>query len=212
MFYFFSNEFIASNVFRWWETEQVSDESIAGKCKIAVVLSGFSYYDHNLGRVHFNASGDRIFQPLRLYKKGYIKKIFISGGSGSMKRPEEKEAALVKKYLIDIGVPEEDIITESKSMNTYENALITKETLTKLGVDLAQPILLVTSGYHMKRAGACFKKQGFHFIPYVANGRSGKGKIYPDELFLPKSHVFDMWETLFHEWIGYGVYFLTGKI
>ncbi|NLW71329.1 MAG: YdcF family protein, partial [Chloroflexi bacterium] len=62
----------------------------------------------------------------------------------------------------DIGVPENALILENESQNTYENALKAKEILTELEIE---QILLVTSAMHMPRSVALFEKQGFEVIP-----------------------------------------------
>jgi uncharacterized SAM-binding protein YcdF (DUF218 family) len=212
MIFFFGNQFFGNIVYHWWEIKPVDKKEIPKNTKIAIVLSGFSYYDFELKRIHFNHSCDRIFQTLQLYKEGYVSKILISGGSGSIKRPEEIESIFVKEYLVSIGVNPKDILIEPSSKNTYENAKFTKDVLLKNGYSLNDTFLLVTSGYHMRRSIKCFEKQGLKTFPFAADGRSGEAKIYPDELLIPKTGVFNMWDAIIHEWIGYFTYWITGKI
>lgn len=212
MIFFFGNQFLGNIVYHWWEVKPIEKKEIPKNSKVAIVLSGFSYYDFELKRIHFNHSCDRIFQTLQLYKEGYVDKILISGGSGSIKRPEEIESIFVKEYLVSIGINSKDILIEPTSKNTFENAKFTKEVLLKNGYSLNDTFLLVTSGYHMRRSIKCFNKQGIKTFAFAADGRSGEAKIYPDELFIPKSGVFQMWDIVIHEWIGYLAYWVTGKI
>ena len=61
-----------------------------------------------------------------------------------------------------LNVPEDALWYETKSLNTYENALHTRQILDKNGIS---HIVLVTSAVHMPRALALFEKQGFSVIP-----------------------------------------------
>ena len=62
-------------------------------------------------------------------KKGKFKKFLLTGGSGFMFGTEKSEAVLARELLIRLGVPDEDIIVEPDSKNTFENALFTKKIL-----------------------------------------------------------------------------------
>jgi len=56
------------------------------------------------------------------------------------------------------GVAPEDIIIESASRNTHENALYVKDLVSsnaKKG-----KVILITSAFHMRRAEGCFRKVG----------------------------------------------------
>jgi len=210
LLFIFGNRFIANNVFRCYETAPVAQSALP-VTDVAIVLGGFSYYDFTLQRIHFNKSCDRIFHALQLYKRGFVKKILLSGGSGSLKKPEERESPLIKNYLVSIGFRAEDILVDTVSKNTYENAVECARMLHSMGYE-NRPQILVSSGYHLPRAMACFKKQGIAFVPYSVDGISGEQKLYPDDLLLPAPWVFELWDLLIHEWMGYAIYFLSGKI
>ena len=55
---------------------------------------------------------------------------------------------------------------EEQSLNTYENAIYSKEILDDRGITR---IVLVTSAWHMPRSVALFEKQGFEVIPAPAD-------------------------------------------
>jgi uncharacterized SAM-binding protein YcdF (DUF218 family) len=206
----FGNRFIVNRVFRWYETPPVADAGIK-KTDVAVVLGGFSYYDFTLKRIHFNRSADRVFHAVRLYKKGLVRKILLSGGSGSLKKPYEREAPLIAAYLVEIGIPPEDLILDTLSRNTHENAVECARLLGIHGYDQS-PQLLLSSGYHLPRALACFKKQQIAVIPYSVDGQGGdQQKLYPDDLILPSSSMFELWDIIIHEWFGFFMYKISGK-
>lgn len=73
--------------------------------------------------------------------------------SGSMAGTEPvTEASCMAEYLIANGVPEENIIQEDKSHNTWQNLTFTGELLTELGYDTTVDIVVVSNGFHLTRA------------------------------------------------------------
>ena len=212
MLFFFGNGFILNLVLRNYEPNPLHRTEIPSNMRVGIVLGGFSYYDFRLKRIHFNRNCDRVFQAVLLYKMGYIKKLLISGGSGSVLKPYEVESVLIKEYLVGIGIPADDILTEAESKNTYENAQLSKKILDQLGYSTqSETFLLITSAFHMPRAIACFRKAGLKVLPYPSDRRSGENKWAPDELLVPNAANFDNWNNLIHEWVGMAIYKLTGK-
>jgi uncharacterized SAM-binding protein YcdF (DUF218 family) len=59
------------------------------------------------------------------------------------------EAEIIARELQEIGVPREDVILENKSKNTFQNAQFSAAIIQEQKPDYA---VLVTSGFHMKRA------------------------------------------------------------
>jgi uncharacterized SAM-binding protein YcdF (DUF218 family) len=212
LFFVFGNSALVGYLNRVWEVPPVADQQVK-KTKIAIVLGGISYYDTHLKRIHFQRSSDRIFHALRLYKAGVVDKIFISGGAAYISKSYETESVFLKEYLLQIGVPDSVIIIESKSRNTYENAIYTKQELEALHLfSRDESYLLFTSGYHMRRAVACYQKQGFRVNAYSVDGSAGDHNFQLDELLIPSISSFQNWDILIHEWVGYFTYFITGKI
>ena len=73
------------------------------------------------------------------------------------------EAKIAKRVLVSLGVPENKILTETRSINTSQNARFSAEILRENG--LSHPIL-VTSAFHMKRSVLNFAKQGVEVEPF----------------------------------------------
>jgi uncharacterized SAM-binding protein YcdF (DUF218 family) len=144
-----------------------------------------------------------------LYKLGKIKKILITSGTGSLKEPDMKEALIIKNYIVKIGIPENDVITESASRNTYENAVYT---IKLIGKDPAKKYLVITSASHMRRSLGCFDKAGLKVDSYVADRYAGPRKFYIDHLLLPKTQALDGWNILIHEVVGYIMYKMNGYL
>ena len=75
-------------------------------------------------------------------------KLIPSGGKGSDESISEAEA--MKRYLLDQGIPESDIIMEDKSTTTMENLRFSKEIIDSR--EGRKYTALVTSNYHVYRA------------------------------------------------------------
>lgn len=205
---FFTNSFILDEFMRVWEIPALRYEEIKQPYDAAIVLGGVMNYDQDHDRLQFYRSSDRLLQAVELYKKGLVKKIVFVGGSGSVREPEKKEGTLVKRYLLELGLPSEDIIIENESRNTRENALNVKPILDK---EIPNgKFLLVTSGFHMRRAMGCFRKVGLEPVPYSTDRYSGPRKFDIDHLIIPGSEAIHVWNMLIHEWVGYIVYKISG--
>ncbi|MCK5823186.1 MAG: YdcF family protein, partial [Bacteroidales bacterium] len=180
---FFSNSFILDEFMRAWEINAVQDFELKQSYDYGIVLSGMTSYDTDYKRLNFMRSSDRLLQTIKLYKQNRIKKIFISGGSGSIIGYKYCEAAGLKNYLIKIGIPKEDIITEKNSRNTRENAEFTAKIL----LNKEQPVtcLLITSAFHMRRSKGCFDKAGLIVDIYPTDRYAGQRKYIFDHLFIP---------------------------
>jgi len=89
-----------------------------------------------------------------LFKSGRAATLILTGGVGRHP-PSEAEAAA--QYAIERGVPEANIVLESRSTSTRENAAYAAETMPK---HLSASVLVVTDGYHCWR---CRRLFGRHF-------------------------------------------------
>ncbi|MFK8038478.1 MAG: YdcF family protein [Crocinitomicaceae bacterium] len=177
-----------------------------------MVLGGMSEYNNDLKRLSIRRGGDRIWQAIQLYKKRKVKKILISGANGHLIDKGLVEATQMKSDLLNMGIPAGDIITESISRNTHENAVETKIIIGKL--PYRPKILLVTSALHMKRAVACFKAAGFsEFDVFTTDHFTGKKRGYLlDQFVVPNIGILASWNYLIKEWVGYLTYKLVGYI
>ncbi len=101
----------------------------------------------------------RLSQAIAYHKKNPSALIIVSGGQG----PQEDitEALAMQRYLVSRGVPEQQIIKEEKATSTEENFRYSKEILDKrLGPKYK--IAFVTSDFHIFRANAYTKLQGYN--------------------------------------------------
>jgi len=209
LLYLFSNEFICDEVYRKWEypfTKLDKEEPF----DYAIVLGGFSSFDTTFSRIKFNDAADRFNQSFQLYQQGRVKKIFVSGGSGSVLRQEETESDKVKDFLISLKVPETDIIMEKASKNTHENATFTADWLAKN--DPNARCLLITSATHMKRALGCYKRAGVNVTPYTSHRLTEPRRFDPETLFIPNARNLTKWDIFIKEIVGIAIYKVVGYI
>jgi len=209
LLYVCSNPFLVDECFRAWEPVTPDHDLTDTVYDAAIVLGGIGDIDLRLKKINFGASGDRLFQTLKLYHQGRINKIIYTGGSGSIEFPEKREGLFVETYLKTIQVPDSDLVVESTSRNTYENAVFTKKIVDSL--KLKGKFLLVTSASHMPRSLAVFRKAGFsNLTPYITNRSSGIRRRTFDHLFIPNAGALLGLDMLIHEWIGYLTYKIRG--
>ncbi len=209
----FSNPFLFDRALHYWEVPAVSLQS-SQNYEVAIVLGTIARYDKTMDRLQFSYCADRMFQAVELYRQGKLKKIIYSGGSGSLTRPEDIDGPWVKRYLVTIGIPANDILLEDISRNTHENAVRVKLLIDSLEgpLGLSKRYLLITSAYHMRRAAACFEKAGVRVDPYSTDRISGPVKFDLDYLFVPNAFTFASWFLLSHELFGCFFYKIAGYI
>jgi uncharacterized SAM-binding protein YcdF (DUF218 family) len=140
-------------------------------------------------------SFSRIYDSLRLYlsckSSGQECRIIPSGGDPLM--TGKPEAIVYQEALIDAGVKNSDIIPETHSNNTFQNAMYTSLILKKHQFDR---VFLITSGFHMRRASQYFSHFGINPVPEVSD------YLAPMFSVIPKSYNFAITDLLLHEYIG----------
>lgn len=207
---FFSNSFIFDEFSRAWEYDAVAEKELKVAYEAGIVLGSFTGYDVQLDKIQFNRGCDRLWQAVHLFKKNKIKKIFYVGGSGRLVEENHKDGEVIKKYLVNLGIPADSILIETESMNTRENAINAKKIL-----DKEYPggkFLLVTSAFHMRRAIGCFKKAGLEVTPYATDRYAGDRKYEFDHLLIPEVSTLAKWDMLIHEWTGMLMYKIMGYV
>jgi uncharacterized SAM-binding protein YcdF (DUF218 family) len=176
--------------------EESNSRQGAASADVAILLGGMVRGVNNVGEPDLNGSVDRAVKAARLYRNGSVKHILVTA----------PEAHLLASLLEEWGVPEEAIILENRSRNTFENATKSKRLW---DAHQFRSGLLVTSASHMPRALAVFRRAGFDVKPEAADFRThypigGIPDLLPDARSLEDSTI------AIKEWIGLGVYKLRG--
>ncbi len=105
--------------------------------------------------------------------------IVTTGGKGNDEPMSEGEAAYER--LLAKGIDVSRIITESKSDSTRENFDFAKELMEKAGYEEDDGVIIVSSAFHLYRAGKIAKAAGFGNISYM--GVRGKAYLLPQYYF-----------------------------
>jgi uncharacterized SAM-binding protein YcdF (DUF218 family) len=157
------------------------------------------------GQTALNGSAERvtvIAKLARAYPKARI--VYSSGNASLFNGPAE--ADYVMPLLESFGIPATRVSLETRSRNTYENALFSKALIKpKPG----ERWLLVTSAEHMPRAIGCFRRVGFPVEAYPVDWRT-----FPRWRFrLSTTFARGLRRTdrAVHEWLGLLVYWLSGR-
>lgn len=214
LFFIFTNPFLANTLMRWWEWPATPISALQEEYEAAIVLSGVTASSMEpTDRVHLHKGADRIMHTVQLYKLGKVKKIILSGGSGLLiGEQESSEANEMRKVMLISGVPDEDILLEENSRNTFENATFTAALLAERDIE-EDRILLVTSAFHMHRALGCFQQAGLRPEPYSTDFYTEyPAKYTPETLLIPNEGALSTWTRLMREWTGYLVYSLLGYL
>ncbi|MBN2402036.1 MAG: YdcF family protein [Spirochaetes bacterium] len=200
--YFLSISFITNNLIGFIERESVYN----GKPQVdAIILLGGGVIE---GVPDISGTGIpspdmtmRVVDTVRLYKK-YKHPIIVSGGSlpGRV-----REAGIVGRFLLDLGVEEKDIILEDSSMDTVENALNVKEIFLKKGYKKG---LLVTSAFHIKRSEFLFKIAGLDVYPHSCGYLSDQDAIIDLYSFLPNANELRKTTIMIKEAMGTIFYYI----
>ena len=123
------------------ELSNCQSPSASGECRKAdaiVVISG-------------GDTSARTAEAIRLYQDGWAPRIIVSGAAADKSGPSNAEA--MRQQAIDAGISDSAILVEGHSETTKQNAL---EVATIIEQNSIQDIILVTSGYHMRRASLEF--------------------------------------------------------
>lgn len=208
---FFSNSVILNESYRAWEVHSVDKNELA-HYDVGIVLGGMFQNDADVNRLSVRRGADRIWQAMDLYYSKKIDKIALIGKNGEVLVNWMDEATLLKDKLVEFGIPEEDIIVENESMNTHQNAMFTAE-LFKTTYPQYKDFLLITSAFHIKRAKACFDKQGLETTAYPVGQISSIKRHYKWHHFIiPNGATFWGWFDLLKEIVGYCSYKVLGYV
>jgi len=153
-----------------------------------------------------NEAAERLTKVVEIYRKNTRTIIIFSGFSGSLKPEGWSESDTARKFFIDQGVREENLIFEDQSRNTFENAKYSRKVLE----DKKGNWGLITSASHMARSFMVFKKNGIIVEPISVDYQTGTSRIF--WLTFDFYRAVKLWNILLHEITGIIYYKLTDKI
>jgi uncharacterized SAM-binding protein YcdF (DUF218 family) len=140
----------------------LADVQDARGARTIVLLSGgtqTSSVDGLHVTVATNSSIFRAIEAARVHRLLGGATVIATGGVTNDEDRAEPESAAIKAILVDLGVPPSDIVTESRSLTTRDQAREVRAMLEAMG---GPPFILVTSPTHMRRSMAAFAAVGLH--------------------------------------------------
>ncbi|MHC4138622.1 MAG: envelope biogenesis factor ElyC [Planctomycetota bacterium] len=173
--------------------------------KFVVVLGGGHALDPELPLISQIGSSElvRLIEGIRIYRKYPGAKLLLSGGGIF---DPVSNAEVMARVAREIGVPERDIILESKSKDTKDEAMLIKSIVGK------GPFVLVTTASHIPRSMALFKKLGMNPVPSPIGHsiKDRQGLHYYS--FFPSTGNLHNAELAIHEYLGLIWAKLNGQI
>jgi len=141
----------------------------------------------------------RISKTAALYRacrqSGNACKVEVSGGDA--RGLGQSEAAIYADDLQRLGVDATDLLLEPRSMNTWQNAQFSGPLLKSWGADR---VLLVSSGFHLRRGMLYFTHFGIQATPVRADYVDGVWSWWP------QSYNLTMADLALHEYAGIARY------
>ncbi len=182
----------------------IPDTGSESAIKFVVVLAGGQTTDSKLPLLSQMNSAPvvRLMEGIRIYRKCPGSRLLLSGGGGGQVTEAEVMACVAR----EMGVPERDIILESKSKDTRDEALFIKPMVGN------KPFVLVTTASHIPRSMALFEKLGMNPIPAPIGHsvKDGQGLHYG--AFFPWPGNLTNTEMAIHEYLGMAWSKLRGQM
>lgn len=118
------------------------------KADVIIVFAGGAGESGNAG----GGYQERVRQAVELYVAGYAPRLIFSTGFVYSFR----EAEVMRGLAIDLGVPDDAILLETRASSTYENVVFSRDIARRYA---SRTALLVSSPYHMRRALLTWRRQ-----------------------------------------------------
>tara|TARA_B100000989_G_scaffold56062_1_gene37834 strand:+ start:7089 stop:7856 length:768 start_codon:yes stop_codon:yes gene_type:complete len=185
---FFSNAIVSQLLWQLLEREQkVKSVEPLNKTEFVVVLGG-GIVEPGLTPNSLNwTDPDKFMAGLEIISKNKAKKLILFRSANPFDNFFElSEGQLLRKYAIERGIDQKNIILTKKVYKTLDEAKEV-EIILNLESNNSKKIILVTNAYHMDRAKYIFESKGIKVEPFPVNFKSVKIK---KELFLnPLSYI-----------------------
>jgi uncharacterized SAM-binding protein YcdF (DUF218 family) len=185
----------------------VSATGWAARNAIVLLGVGTELSDHGGAPQPSMLAYGRIVRAAQLYRAcktaGRQCLLLVSGGDSQ--NHHVAEARVYGATLRQLGVPVQDLLLETRSGNTWQNARYSRPLLQAWA---PQRVFLVSSGFHLRRALLYFAHFGMHPVPV-----SG-GELRMQGAGWPRAWNLALCELALHEYLGivrYRGYELLGR-
>lgn len=156
-----------------------------------------------------SAGAARLLTAARLAKQHSLP-VLISGGQ--VFSDGASEALVAERILLQLGLPQEQIIVETKARTTQENAAYTAALCRERGY---KNVLLLTSALHMPRSMQFFEyylgEQGIKVAAYPCDYTLNPQGSFNLRWLVPQLQAFDITCMALHEYVGMAGAFLQRR-
>lgn len=132
---------------------------------------------HSSGRLSHMLE-DRVITGLELYRAGTVQKLLLSGDHG---QKDYDEVNAMRAYLLNHGVPAQDIFMDHAGFNTYASMYRARD------VFQVQDVIVVTQKFHLARAVYIARQLGLRAVGLAADRR----------IYMPASQVKSVVREMF---------------
>jgi uncharacterized SAM-binding protein YcdF (DUF218 family) len=152
-------------------------------------------------------AAERYTEAVALARRLPQARVIFTGGSGLLVPTGPQEADVAGRLLEALGVAKERLTLESKSRDTYENAILTARLVAPKPHDRW---LLVTSAWHMPRAMGAFRRAAFTVEAWPVDYRTARGlAMLRLQSSLPEG--LRRIDFIVREYVGLVVYYARGR-
>jgi uncharacterized SAM-binding protein YcdF (DUF218 family) len=130
----------------------------------------------------------------------------------SQKPAPDSGVVAMREDLVRRGIPADQIQMEYRGLNTHQQAANIRDLLGPATVE--EPLVVVTSGYHMRRALLCFRAEGFANVTGLA-ATSSDEELWPGPLAWLRYGIWNNWRQtteMLRELVALLTYKLRGWI
>jgi uncharacterized SAM-binding protein YcdF (DUF218 family) len=183
---------------------------LAGKRIDGVIVLGGAVQERETlahGPMALNDAGERVVAMADLARRFPEARVLFTGGAGIYSNAPKPEGEVLREQLSVLGLTTDRVMIESRSVDTYENAILSKPLMQPKPGEIW---LLVTSAWHMPRSVGIFRKAGWQVTAYPVDFRAA-GWQDQTRGFASVSEGLRRTEVATREWLGLLVYRLTGR-
>jgi len=136
----------------------------------------------------------RVATAVRLFQQWQPRWVIVSGPPGWAQILETR------------GVPASRLLTESRSQNTYEQAMLIEPLVKQHGI---RRVFLVASRLHIRRAAATFRSRGYNVTP-IASAVECEPAAYGWRRFVPNQTALGLSRDAVYEYAAWSYYWWEG--
>ena len=207
------NDWVVAGMTRHLEGQFLPRDPVPEADAIVVLSGGVLGRRAPRPSIEIGEAGDRLIYGASLYKQGKAPQIICTGNvatGGMAPRPASEDMA---ELLAILGIPDSAIVTETRSENTHDHAVLVCPMLEQRR---AGRVLLVTSAMHMPRAMGVFRR-GCPAVEFIAAPTDFRAPYDPPMpwyrrgvALLPTPGSLLAFSEAAHEYLGVAYYTLRG--